>query len=758
LLFAPGTAQEYSSAGYFVLGRLMEIVSGESYPTFVQKRIFEPLGMRDSGYRPRATDADRMAAVFQEQRNVRRLLYRFNPDVRIQNDAGDGGVFSTTRDIGKFLQMFLDNDGTVLSRESIQLMHRVHRPGFVNNATANSDVSTALGFTVKDGLFMHGGSSGVMGWGDHKSGIVGVLFIQYPEDQGRGDRLRAAFRQAVQAATGGTPPPGPPPPRPRPVRVPRYEVFEPALTSSVDYANPFADVTVALRCTAPSGAVFEVAGFHDGNNTWRARFAPNELGAWKYTVRCSDETNRGLQQAEGAFTCVESRGKGFIRADPVRKYWFVYDDGSAFWGSGDTAYSLINGVSPEDRARYLRTRAAQGFNFVRVHVGGHPSSSGLGEGGDPDRFNLAHFRAWDRFLAELGTHAMRAEVILLNRYNRGRFSQDPRWTPEREERYVRYVVSRLSASTAVFLWTVANEYEVYPKGTYADPEPEDNAWAERVGALLHRIDPHRHPTTVHPWEQPLMARGKFMADRFGASPHIDVLSQQYYAEATMTGPPLPGRGRAWVGPGFQLGPKVERGFYYVGSGEGIDRVLRLDRRAEKPVINTESAYEYYAGRNEGGWVDTNLGRRQAWRLFAAGAAAHATGFEGTFWAAKLAGVPRRTEFFLEDRGLAAQLKHRYEFITQRTRFQDMAPAQALVSDGNVCLANPGKEYVVYAPQGGTITLDLSAAAGEFAVEWLNPRDGTYHPAVAVAGGARRAFVPADADDWVLHLKLTPRSP
>src|SRR6185436_14714842 len=108
--------------------------------------------------------------------------------------------------------------------------------------TNNTDVSTAIGFTVKDGLFMHGGSSGVMGWGDHQSGTVGMLFIQFPEDQGRGDRLRARFRQEVQRAMGGTPAPNPPPPRatpapaptPRPAakKVSRYDVFEAELKSA----------------------------------------------------------------------------------------------------------------------------------------------------------------------------------------------------------------------------------------------------------------------------------------------------------------------------------------------------------------------------------------------------------------------------------------------------------------------------------------------------------------------------------------------
>ncbi len=49
-----------------------------------------------------------------------------------------------------------------------------------------------------------------------------------------------------------------------------------------------------------------------------------------------------------------------------------------------------------------------------------------------------------------------------------------------------------------------------------------------------------------------------------------------------------------------------------------------------------------------------------------------------------------------------------------------APSTSLAST-QYCLANPGKEYLVYLPDGGDVTVDLSAAAGRLNVEWFNPR-------------------------------------
>jgi hypothetical protein len=66
-----------------------------------------------------------------------------------------------------------------------------------------------------------------------------------------------------------------------------------------------------------------------------------------------------------------------------------------------------------------------------------------------------------------------------------------------------------------------------------------------------------------------------------------------------------------------------------------------------------------------------------------------------------------------------------------------------------CLALPGELYLVYLPRGGAATLDLSAAAGEFSVAWLDPRKGgRAMPVRAVRGGARVALAAPTSDDWL----------
>ncbi len=84
----------------------------------------------------------------------------------------------------------------------------------------------------------------------------------------------------------------------------------------------------------------------------------------------------------------------------------------------------------------------------------------------------------------------------------------------------------------------------------------------------------------------------------------------------------------------------------------------------------------------------------------------------------------------------------------------MAPRDALVTSGTAyCLANPGTEYACYLPSGGTVSLDLSAAAGTLSSEWYNPRDGTTQAANggSVQGGGTVDFTSPDSNDWALHV-------
>lgn len=80
----------------------------------------------------------------------------------------------------------------------------------------------------------------------------------------------------------------------------------------------------------------------------------------------------------------------------------------------------------------------------------------------------------------------------------------------------------------------------------------------------------------------------------------------------------------------------------------------------------------------------------------------------------------------------------------------MTPQDKLASTG-YCLANPGLDYLVYLPTGGVVTVDLSAAGGELAVEWLDPDTGKTVAAGPVPGGAIRELTAPSAKPTVLRI-------
>lgn len=93
-------------------------------------------------------------------------------------------------------------------------------------------------------------------------------------------------------------------------------------------------------------------------------------------------------------------------------------------------------------------------------------------------------------------------------------------------------------------------------------------------------------------------------------------------------------------------------------------------------------------------------------------------------------------------------------LSERIDLAKVGPMPGLASAG-YCLADPGETYIVYLPEGGGATVDLSAAAGSLAVEWLNPSTGETAEGAAVQGGAGLELVAPFAGDAVLHLRREP---
>ncbi|HUS37103.1 MAG TPA: serine hydrolase domain-containing protein [Verrucomicrobiae bacterium] len=188
LRFTPGSKFEYSNSSYFVLGRIIEIVSGQPYAAYTKEKILAPLKMDDTTYAPRPSDAKRVAVIYARRDGKHETIFRFNPAVKIVNTAPDGGLFSYPSQLLPFLQMFVANNGAILSQKAVAQMLTPQPHGW------------GLGWSLSDGVFLHEGSSGTVVWADPGRGVIGILFTQYRDQTKADERLRQQFKDAVRAA------------------------------------------------------------------------------------------------------------------------------------------------------------------------------------------------------------------------------------------------------------------------------------------------------------------------------------------------------------------------------------------------------------------------------------------------------------------------------------------------------------------------------------------------------------------------------
>ena len=94
------------------------------------------------------------------------------------------------------------------------------------------------------------------------------------------------------------------------------------------------------------------------------------------------------------------------------------------------------------------------------------------------------------------------------------------------------------------------------------------------------------------------------------------------------------------------------------------------------------------------------------------------------------------------------------WIDNKVPYWQMKEYNNLVSGNRVyALANPGKEYVIYAAAGGEFALNLTGVDNLFTVIQFNPRTGDQKKMDDISGGDNHLFVAPDNNDWVYYLKV-----
>jgi len=169
----PGDAYTYG-VNMDVLGALIERVSGERFGAFLQERIFDPLGMKDTGFTVPPEKMDRLAKIYHHGPDGKlepdKVLLEVWPEERRGIEAGGAGIFSTAGDFARFAQM-LCNGGTlagkrILGRKTIELMTANHLVTLPDNQAEKRLTGFGLGVQVITdlGRMFAPSSVGQFGW------------------------------------------------------------------------------------------------------------------------------------------------------------------------------------------------------------------------------------------------------------------------------------------------------------------------------------------------------------------------------------------------------------------------------------------------------------------------------------------------------------------------------------------------------------------------------------------------------------------
>jgi hypothetical protein len=515
---------------------------------------------------------------------------------------------------------------------------------------------------------------------------------------------------------------------------PQWAEVELELRSSARYANPYTDVDVHVVFAGPDGAELVRPAFWDGGDTWRVRFAsPTARGEWRWRSVASADDDAGLHGRTGTLRAAPYRG-----ANPLLRHGLlrmstggrtvVHADGTTFLLVGDTPWALPFRGTVASVTQYARNRQERGFNAAllmsvqpdrraegprqRGVVGGFDVAFEDLPEGRLTRLAPAYFRMLDTLSAILVDHGI---VPVWNPVFQG-FGWKGLGTlgagarPEEYSRYTRYLIARYGARPA--MWLVSAD------GTGKEPVTEP------AGRTVQQWDAYRQPTGIH--YSPFDDRKADWTD----DPSFGFHGNRSYQDAP------------WLH------------FQWAQTGHGgahlPQKVARMyDDAPTRASANGEPTYERI-GRadNATGWWQGH----EAWLQLTSGGTMGVVYGAGGLWNWKItrdeSGWP---DWANSDAAWADAIEFegsRYVgYLSRALRGLDLADIERRhdMAGGRLALAHPGRLYVVYLPEGGTVRLD--GLTGPLPFRWFDPVRGAWSDPGTLRPGAE--LTAPGAAPWVL---------
>jgi len=220
--FPPGSKWAYCQSGINTGGRIAEVVTGEPLDKLLKKRLFDPLGMKDTTFYltekqlPRLAKSYSRSAKGELEATDIRFLNGKSPTSTDRFPAPNGGLFSTALDYARFCQMILrggEFDGKrYLKPETVKLMTTIQTGGLQTGFTPGNGwglgwcvVREPQGVTgmLSPGTFGHGGAYGTQAWIDPVAKRIYILMVQranFPNSDA--SEVRRGFQETAVEALG----------------------------------------------------------------------------------------------------------------------------------------------------------------------------------------------------------------------------------------------------------------------------------------------------------------------------------------------------------------------------------------------------------------------------------------------------------------------------------------------------------------------------------------------------------------------------
>ena len=494
-----------------------------------------------------------------------------------------------------------------------------------------------------------------------------------------------------------------------------------SFTSKANKPNPYLNVTdFKVTFTGPGGVTLTLPGFYTGGQVWKVRFSPTGPGTFTYVTSSTQDTSlNGLTGTVPGGT-TNPNGHGAVRVDPALPHHYLNEDGTRYFQMGyeiDWLGLMDFGDANVTKARsIIDMLAANGFSEVNMQLYAYDTSwkpgitsaydfgptaqfpwAGSNASPDNSQMNEAFWQNYDRVIAYLFEKGINAHIFckFIRTYGGNELVGWPADNSPEENLYLTFLAARYQAYSNVS-WDLIKE---------SFQEPDQVYIASRLN-FIKAIDAYQRLRTLHCSGG---AQDQFSPNYYDVASHDGTVD--FYTDEHTT--------------------------------QYVSAVAALNKRS-MPYLNAEVT-QYQIG-NDGSYAYKGDSKES---VFATNMEVlMAGGYFSYYYSLQAWDVVRWNE---TPDGIT-WYKNLSTFM-KTTGWYNMAANDGLIGGGAIgthCLANPGKEYIVYKGGDGSITLNVAGAAAPLAAGWFDLYTGV-QSALPDQGNGLHTFTNPSTDPALLHL-------